>query len=69
MSKGRARFTETDVTRILRAAVKAGTGVSIEFSSGEIARVTAASSITAVMTSSNANPWDQAIVELTARSS
>jgi hypothetical protein len=43
--------------------------VSIDFSSGEIARVTAASSIAAVMTSSSGDPWDQAIVELTARSS
>jgi hypothetical protein len=69
MSRGRAHFTETDVARILKAAVKAGTSVSIEFSSGEIARVTAASGIAAVMTSSRGNPWDQAIVELTARSS
>jgi len=69
MSRGRARFTETDVARILKAARKAGVSVSIDFSSGEIARVTAASSIAAVMTSSSGDPWDQAIVELTARSS
>jgi hypothetical protein len=56
MSRGRARFTEADVARILKAAAKAGTSVSIEFSSGEIARVTAASSIAAMMTSSGGNP-------------
>jgi hypothetical protein len=71
MSRGRARFTESDIGRIMKAAARAGVSAAIDFAGdGRIARVIINSSITAARASlGGVNPWDDAIAELTAGSS
>jgi hypothetical protein len=69
MSRGRARFTESDVARLLRAATKARVSINFEIHPDGRMLVTAGSSFALVAPAAEANPWDTAIAGLTAGSS
>jgi hypothetical protein len=58
MSRARAKYTESDMRRILSAAAKAGVSVRIQIASdGTITVVTGAPS----ETGNTSNPWDKVL--------
>lgn len=62
MGHGPCAFKETDVTRLLRAAKKAGVPVRIEIEAGKITLTTV--SPAAEEKTTDENPWDVAAAEL-----
>jgi hypothetical protein len=59
LSRGRTRFTQSDVARILKAAAKAGVAVTIDISVDGSMRVSVGAK-----ESDSTNPWNEAIAEL-----
>jgi hypothetical protein len=61
MSKTRARCTQTEVTRILKAAAAAGVAVRLEIADDRIIVTTGPAGKGEASNGSNANPWDDVL--------
>ena len=59
MSRARARYTEADVTRVLKAAAKAGVNVRVEIEADGKIVVTTGQASEAL---NGLNPWDGVLV-------
>jgi hypothetical protein len=59
MSKGRARFTESEIVRILKAAAKAKVDVRVNI--GPDGSITIAPGMPDELNGDPANPWDEVL--------
>jgi putative heme degradation protein len=59
MSRGRARFTESDLARIFKAASKAGVDVCVKI--GADGSITIATGMPGELKGDAVNPWDEVL--------